>query len=78
MGSKLYITDHLPIMHRAVRFCGTRIPVSVVLDNLAANEWPEHILDQNPPLLSQSISLQQLLTPHAWLGSDLPIPAQTI
>ena len=38
------------IMHGAVCFQGTRIPVSVVLDNLAEGETPERILVQYPSL----------------------------
>ena len=34
------------VMHGTACFQRTRIPVSVVLDNLAAGETPERILDQ--------------------------------
>ena len=45
-----HIASDPEIMHGVVCFRGTRIPVSVVLDNLAAGESPERILDQYPSL----------------------------
>ena len=41
-----YIATDPEIMHGVACFRGTRIPVSVVLDNLAAGETPAYILDQ--------------------------------
>jgi len=55
MDWKPYITTDPQIMHGAVCFRGTRIPVSVVLDNLAAGETPERILDQYPSLKPEHI-----------------------
>ena len=55
MDWKPYITTDPQIMHGAVCFRGTRIPVSVVLDNLAAGETPERILDQYPSLRPEHI-----------------------
>jgi uncharacterized protein (DUF433 family) len=56
MDWKPYITANPEIMHGAVCFRSTRIPVSVVLDNLAAGETPERILDQYPsPLKPEHI-----------------------
>lgn len=43
MDWKQHITTNPNILHGAVCFSGTRIPVSVVLDNLADNETPERI-----------------------------------
>ncbi len=43
-------------MHGAVCLKGTRIPVSVVLDNLADGETPERILAQFPSLRAEHIS----------------------
>ena len=48
MDWKPYITTDPQIMHGAVCFRGTRIPVSVVLDNLAAGATSERILGQCP------------------------------
>ena len=55
MDWKSSITTNPEIMHGAVCFSGTRIPVSVVLDNLAAGETPERILDQYPSLKPEHI-----------------------
>jgi uncharacterized protein (DUF433 family) len=42
-------------MHGAVCFTGTRIPVTVVLDNLAAGESVATILDEYPTLKAEHI-----------------------
>jgi uncharacterized protein (DUF433 family) len=55
MDWKPYITSDPKIMHGAVCFKGTRIPVSVVLDNLADGETPERILGQYPSLKPEHI-----------------------
>lgn len=55
MDWKPYITTDPEIMHGAVCFRDTRMPVSVVLDNLAAGETPERILDQYPSLKLEHI-----------------------
>ena len=44
MDWKPCISAHPEIMHGAVCFRGTRVPVSVVLDNLAAGETAATIL----------------------------------
>lgn len=55
MDWKSYITTDPEIMHGAVCFRGTRVPVSVVLDNLAAGESSERIVDQYPSLKAKHI-----------------------
>jgi uncharacterized protein (DUF433 family) len=55
MDWKAYITSDPKIMHGVACFKGTRIPVSVVLDNLADGETPERILDQYPSLKAEHI-----------------------
>lgn len=55
MDWKPYITADSAIMHGAVCFSGTRIPVSVVLDNLAAGETATAILDEYPSLKPEHI-----------------------
>jgi uncharacterized protein (DUF433 family) len=55
MDWKPYITSDPEVMHGAVCFRGTRVPVSVVLDNLADGETPERILDQYPFLKPEHI-----------------------
>ena len=56
MDWKPYISTDPQIMHGAVCFRGSRIPVSVVLDNFAAGETLEPILDQYPSLRPEHIS----------------------
>src|SRR6185312_5627585 len=55
MDWRSYISTDPQIMHGAVCFRGTRIPVSVVLDNLAAGETPERILKEYPSLRPEHI-----------------------
>ena len=55
MEWKPYIIADPEIMHGAACFQGTRVPVSVVLDNLAGGETPERILDQYPSLKSEHV-----------------------
>ena len=55
MDWKPYITTDPEIMHGAVCFRGTRVPVSVVLDNLAEGEKAETILEQYPSLKPEHI-----------------------
>ena len=50
MDWKKLITTNPNILHGTPCFVGTRIPVSVVLDNFAANETVEFILKQYPSL----------------------------
>lgn len=56
MNWKQYITTDPNVVHGTVCFRGTRIPVSVVLDNLAANETTDRILEQYPSLTPEHIS----------------------
>ena len=56
MNWKPFITADPTIMHGAVCFRGTRVPVSVVLDNLAAGETVASILDESPTLRAEHIS----------------------
>ncbi len=55
MDWKPHITSDPQILHGAVCFKGKRIPVSVVLDNLADGETPERILEQYPSLQPEYI-----------------------
>jgi uncharacterized protein (DUF433 family) len=43
------------VLHGTACFVGTRVPVSVVLDNLAAGETSERILEQYPTLRPEHI-----------------------
>jgi uncharacterized protein (DUF433 family) len=55
MDWKSLITADSKIMHGTVCFRGTRIPVSVVLDNLAAGESAGTILQEYPTLKPEHI-----------------------
>ena len=55
MDWKPFISADPEIMHGAVCFRGTRIPVSVVLDNLAAGETAAAILEEYPSLKPEHI-----------------------
>lgn len=56
MDLKHFIVTDPAVMHGAVCFEGIRIPVSVVLDNLAAGETAQRILDQYPALTTEHIA----------------------
>jgi uncharacterized protein (DUF433 family) len=55
MNWKPCIAADPQIMHGTVCFRGTRVPVSVVLDNLAVGETPERILANYPSLKPEHI-----------------------
>ncbi len=55
MDWRQYITTDLSIMHGVACFVGTRIPVSVVLDNLADGAAAAEILRQYPGLRAEHV-----------------------
>jgi len=55
MDWRQYIKADLEIMHGTPCFIGTRVPVYIVLDNLAAGESQEHILENYPSLKPEHI-----------------------
>jgi uncharacterized protein (DUF433 family) len=55
MDWKPHITADPKVMHGTACFRGTRIPVSVVLDNLAAGETHAAILGEYPTLKPEHI-----------------------
>lgn len=55
MDWKPHISADPNLLHGTVCFSGTRVPVSVVLDNLADGETPERILEQYPSLKPDNI-----------------------
>lgn len=55
MDWKPYLSADPMILHGAVCFRGTRIPVSVVLDNLAAGETAQTTLAEYPTLRPEHI-----------------------
>jgi uncharacterized protein (DUF433 family) len=75
MDWKPYITTNPEIMHGAVCFRGTRIPVSVVLDNLADGETPGYILGQYPSLKPEHIPAALGYAADLARERIVPIPA---
>lgn len=75
MDWKPYITSDPQIMHGAVCFRDTRIPVSVVLDNLASGESPERILAQYPSLKPEHIPAALGYAADLARERIVPIPA---
>jgi uncharacterized protein (DUF433 family) len=55
MNWREYITVDPDICHGQACFDGTRIPVSVVLDNLAVGKGKEDILESYPTLTKKMI-----------------------
>ena len=55
MNSKKYIAIDSAVCHGKACIAGTRIMVSVVLDNLAAGVSPEEILRDYPSLSREAI-----------------------
>jgi len=74
MDWKPYISSDPQIMHGTVCFRGTRIPVSVVLDNLADGETPERILDQFPTLKPEHIPAAIAYAADLARERVLPVP----
>ena len=75
MDWKPLITADPQVMHGAICFRGTRVPVSVVLDNLAAGETSEHILDQYPSLKPEHLPAAIAFAADLARERILPIPA---
>ena len=63
------------IMHGTACFAGTRVPVSVVLDNLAAGEPPKRILDQYPTLRPEHIPAALAYAAELARERIVPLPA---
>jgi len=51
-----YISVDPNVMHGVACISGTRIPVSLVLDNLAAGLSPEELLQEYPSLSREAIT----------------------
>lgn len=75
MDWKPHITSDPAIMHGAVCFRGTRVPVSVVLDNLAAGATAEQILDQYASLRPEHIPAAIAYAADLARERVIPIPA---
>jgi uncharacterized protein (DUF433 family) len=76
MDCKAHVTSDPKIMHDVACFRGTRIPVSVVLDNLADGETPERILDQYSSLKAEHIPAA--IAYAADLARERVVPVPTI
>jgi uncharacterized protein (DUF433 family) len=68
------VTVDPQVMHGTACLRGTRVPVSVVLDNLAAGEAPERILDQYPSLKAEHIAAAIAYAADLARERILPIP----
>ncbi len=64
MDWRQFITVDPQVAHGQACFTGTRVPASVVLDNLAAGEFAEEILKSYPSLSREAMTLP-LLTPRS-------------
>lgn len=75
MGWQDHITVDPAVCHGQACFAGTRIPVSVVLDNLAAGVAVEEILRSYPTLRAASIPAAIAYAAELARERTLPIPA---
>jgi len=75
MDWKPYINADPQIMHGVACLRGTRIPVSVILDNLASGEPPERILANYPGLKAEHIPAALAYAADLARERIVPIPA---
>jgi len=75
MDWKPYITADPEIMHGVACLKGTRIPVSVVLDNLAGGETTGRIIEQYPSLKPEHILAAIAYAAELARERVVPIPA---
>lgn len=75
MDWKPFISADSEIMHGAVCFRATRIPVSIVLDNLAAGETAATILDEYPSLQPEHIPAALSYAADLARERIVPVPA---
>lgn len=74
MDWKQYINTDPQIMHGMACFVGTRVPVAVVLDNLAGSETTETILEAYPSLKLEHISAALAYAADLARERIVPIP----
>ncbi|MFO7768069.1 MAG: DUF433 domain-containing protein [bacterium] len=67
---KELISTDPAVMHGEPHFHGTRIPVTVVLDNLKDGLTPDEILAQYPSLTEKHIAAALACTAGTWSGSE--------
>jgi uncharacterized protein (DUF433 family) len=75
MDWKHYIITDPNILHGANCFVGTRIPVTVVLDNLADGASPAEILSQYPALQAEHVPAALAYAAELARERVIPIPA---
>ena len=75
MDWKQYITTDPSILHGAICLVGTRIPVTVVLDNLADGATPAEILSQYPGLRAEHVPAALAYAAELARERVIPIPA---
>jgi len=75
MDWKPLISADPKVLHGAVCFAGTRVPVSVVLDNLADGETPERILEAYPSLKPAHIPAAIAYAAELARERIVPVPA---
>lgn len=75
MDWRQYITADPEVLHGAIRFAGTRIPVTVVLDNLADGADPAEILVQFPGLKAEHVPAALAYAAELARMRVVPIPA---
>lgn len=75
MDWKQSITADPEVLHGTVRFVSTRIPVSVVLDNLADGATAEEILRQYPGLEPAHVPAALAYAAELARERVVPIPA---
>jgi len=75
MDWKPFISADPEVMHGTVCFRGTRIPVSIVLDNLAAGETAATILDEYPSLKPEHIPAAIAYAAGLVRERVVPVPA---
>ena len=74
MDWKQHITSDPHVLHGAIRFVDTRIPVTVVLDNLADGASPAEILAQYPGLKSEHVPAALAYAAELARERVVPIP----
>ncbi len=75
MDWKSYITTDPDVCHGKACVRGTRIMVSVILDNLAADQSPEAILKSYPSLTREAIQAAMAYAAELARERVLPLPA---
>ena len=75
MNWRDYISVDPNVMHGVACIAGTRIPVSLVLDNLAARVPEERLLSEYPSLTSEAIAGALAYAAELAREQNLALPA---